>query len=509
MSPASPEWKLNFAAMDHVVLLLLLLLLLCVAPVVQCYSSGLVTTSCADLRPHHNNLSPQAGPAPFTITTERSSYRLGEEVTVKIQAPSSKPFFGFLLQARQVGLESPVGYFTLTTMASQILTCSQKPNISKSGCGVTKVCISQPLNCDPAVSVNCYFMSASITPNDTAAHYEITGPSDGYISFGFSDDQRMGNDDIYICGIGSNGLVQLQHAISTGKTAPQILPLGNVSDVVASVHGMVISCSFTSMNPISTQRTSGFNMAYYLMYAYGPSSNGLIQFHADTFISSDKIDISRPQLVTIGVWPPIIKAHGSLMLIAWMTTGSLGMMVARYLKGLAKGQNLWGKDVWFLVHVALMSLTVVATAIAFILSFSYAKDWSGGAHPVLGCLVMVMSFLQPILALLRCGPQHAMRFLFNWTHALNAVVIKTLAVAAICTGLMLIDSTPEQWLIKVMGGFIGWEAFFCILLEIHLKWTVNTTGKYPFNSDFVLLLALFFVGNLAFLVALLVGIRIS
>lgn len=47
--------------------------------------------------------------------------------TVKIQAPSSKPFFGFLLQARQVGLESPVGYFTLTTMAAQILTCSQKP----------------------------------------------------------------------------------------------------------------------------------------------------------------------------------------------------------------------------------------------------------------------------------------------------------------------------------------------------------------------------------------------
>lgn len=36
-----------------------------------------------------------------------------------------------------------------------------------------------------------------------------------------------------------------------------------------------------------------------------------------------------------------------------------------------------------------------------------------------------------------------------------------------------------------MGGFIGWEAFFYILLEIHLKWTVNTTGKYPFNSDFL------------------------
>ena len=39
------------------------------------------------------------------------------------------------------------------------------------------------------------------------------------------------------------------------------------------------------------------------------------------------------------------------MLIAWMTTGSLGMMVARYLKEMAKGQNLWGKDIWFLVRL--------------------------------------------------------------------------------------------------------------------------------------------------------------
>lgn len=39
------------------------------------------------------------------------------------------------------------------------------------------------------------------------------------------------------------------------------------------------------------------------------------------------------------------------MLIAWMTLGSLGMMIARYLKGVAKGQNLCGKDVWFLVRL--------------------------------------------------------------------------------------------------------------------------------------------------------------
>ncbi|XP_039982164.1 putative ferric-chelate reductase 1 isoform X1 [Xiphias gladius] len=579
--------------MDHIVLLLV-----CVAPVIWCYSSGQVMDSCENMQPHHSYLSPQIEPAPFTITTDNSNDRLGEEVKVQLQALGSTPFIGFLLQAREVGGLSPVGTFTLTAGAAQLLICSQRPNsavshrsqsvktsiqvtwrsevsrdrkpiqfhasfvqnywtfwvdvtslaltftndssggstspppkptitsssttpttntklqptpgksISSADCGVTKVCFSQPSDCDPRVSADCYFMSAMmLSPSDASIHYEMTGPSDGYISFGFSDDQMMGNDDIYICGIGSNGLVWLQHACSTGRTAPQAVPLGNVSDVRVSSQDRVISCSFTSMNTISTQRTTGFDKTYHLMFAHGPSSNGQIQFHASTFISTDKIDISRPWIVRKAGWPHIIKAHGALMLIAWMTMGSLGMMTARYLKGVAKGQNLWGKDVWFLVHVAVMSVTTTATVIAFVLSFSYVKAWSKGAHPVLGCLVMILLFFQPLLALLRCGAQHPLRFLFNWSHASNGVVIKALAVAAILTGLKLIDST----LMKVMGGFVGWEALFYILLDVHSKWKVNSTDTLESKmiTIYVLLMALFFVGNFTFLVALLVGIWMS
>lgn len=40
---------------------------------------------------------------------------------------------------------------------------------------------------------------------------------------------------------------------------------------------------------------------------------------------------------------------GSLMLIAWMTTGTLGMMVARYLKKMATGTTMCNKDLWFVV----------------------------------------------------------------------------------------------------------------------------------------------------------------
>ncbi|XP_051796391.1 putative ferric-chelate reductase 1 [Acanthochromis polyacanthus] len=557
--------------------LVLLLLLVFVPPAVQCYSSGVVLDSCEDMKPRHSGLSPQTGLSPFTVTTEHSSYRPGEEVTVQLQAPASTPFTGFLLQAREVGGRSPVGSYAVAAGPVQLLTCGQTPNnsadisavvftgvsetysasfvqnyntfwvgvrsptltltndsngslspattstsnttpalsISSADCGVSKVCFSQPSDCDPAISAGCYFLSATmLSTSGAAVHYEMSGSSNGYISFGFSDDQMMGDDDIYICGISSDGLVSVQHAFSTGRTAPQALPLGNVTDVQASVQDNVIRCSFTSMNTISTQRTSGFNKTYHLMFAYGPSNNGRIQFHTGTFTSTDKVDISRPGLVQKAGRPHIIKAHGALMLIAWMSTGSLGMMAARYLR-VGIDQKLCGKDVWFVVHVVLMGVTVAATITAFILSFSYVKAWSGGVHPVLGCIVLILSVLQPILALLRCGPQHPLRIFFNWTHALNGLATKVLSVAAIFTGLKLIDSTINQWLMKVMGALVGWEVLFYILLEAHLKWKVKskdaTTTLLESNTVTVavLLMALFFFGNLSVLVALLVGIGMS
>ncbi|KAK7881480.1 hypothetical protein WMY93_029889 [Mugilogobius chulae] len=347
--------------------------------------------------------------------------------------------------------------------------------------------------------------------------------------------RKAGNDDIYMCVLDSGGRVQLQRAYSTGTVTPQSVSLGSVTDITTSVQNGVIRCSFTSNNSISTQRSSTTSQSYYLLYARGPSVNGQIQMHTKTFVSGQKVDITKPTDVQKAHKPHIIKAHGALMLIAWMCTGSLGMMVARFNKGLAKGHRVCGKDLWFVVHVSLMCLSVAATIIAFILAFSYARDWSGGVHPVLGCLVMILSFLQPIGALLRCGPQHPKRFFFNWSHALNALAIKGLSVAAIFTGLGLMDSSDNQWLMKVMGGFVAWEAIYFLLSDLNLRWSQKNEELHEFgefqelkfrgncftdmdnshgsrNSAIMeapVVPGLFFSGNLTFLVALLVGIGMS
>ncbi|XP_034636171.1 putative ferric-chelate reductase 1 isoform X2 [Trachemys scripta elegans] len=250
---------------------------------------------------------------------------------------------------------------------------------------------------------------------------------------------------------------------------------------MTSFNNGIINCSFITRNPISTQSKAASNL-YFIFLAQGPSSAGKIQKHPRTpFITPQKVNISSYEAVGgTSSTPSIIKAHGALMLIAWMTTGSIGMIFARYLKN-AIGKTLLGKDIWF-------------------------QD--AEAHAVIGCIVMILSFFQPVIAFFRPSPQSKRRFIFNWFHALNAFVIKVLAVAVIFLGLQMLDSSPSRWMVKTMGGFVGWEALVYIMLDANawLKKKEKYEDSHRKVKNEMVLFLIYTCGNLAFLIALLVGI---
>ncbi|XP_069088253.1 putative ferric-chelate reductase 1 isoform X1 [Pleurodeles waltl] len=384
--------------------------------------------------------------------------------------------------------------------------------ISVDLCGKQKTCFSNPTGCDPSTSATCIFMS--ITPASGGGFaFEMSGsPGGEYVAVGFSDDTLMGNDDIYGCVLTPSLNIDIQHVVSSGRSLSENLPLGNsVEYKTTSYTNGVIRCSFTSRNNISTQARAASQEAFYLFLGYGPLQSGNIGMHSKIpAISSGKVNILAFSTVDATSPSRLIHAHGALMLIAWMTTGSLGMICARYLKSAAKKPVL-GKNLWFQAHMFLMVLSVIATIIAFILAFVSQMGWSGGAHPILGCIVMVLSFFQPILALFRPAPNAKRRAIFNWGHSLNALVIKVLAVAAIFLGLQLMDTSSTRWMDKVMGAFLGWEALIFIVLEINAHVKTEDPSEEPakgVKTEIVFFLIYVF-GNLAFLISLLVGIGAS
>ncbi|XP_038649880.1 putative ferric-chelate reductase 1 isoform X2 [Scyliorhinus canicula] len=398
-----------------------------------------------------------------------------------------------------------------SAMISLLNPATPPQGISNDGCGSTKFCFSSPAQCDPARVENCFFMSS--TPLDNRGlQFEMSGRSTGYISIGFSDDRLMGNDDIYICGMDTSGNIQVQRAYSTGRVRPRTVPLGEVNNIqVADVNG-IIQCSFNTRNNISTTQRAA-NEMYYLMFAYGPSANGQINQHIEIpFISEEKVNVGIIQLASGNRRKStLIKTHAALLLIAWMTTGSIGMIVAKFFKNIGGSKKILGKNIWFQLHLLLMVLTVVATVIGFVLAFVHVRGWSHnkGVHPVLGCIVMGLALIQPTVAICRPSPDNKRRFIFNWFHSLLALVIKCLAVATLFLGfILLLNRTANKWPVKVLGGFVGWEALLFTLLFICCYFkekAVYVNLKKKVDPDFILFIV-YLCGNLAFVIALLVGI---
>ncbi|XP_077133559.1 putative ferric-chelate reductase 1 [Ranitomeya variabilis] len=501
--------------------------------------------------PNSQNLN--CGNADSTVTHKDSSSK--SSISARWVAPASVSrviFKATILQSKPiywVGIESPEltvfpnSSMTISPIVSSTAASNSPPRsitssletttpvsskppptyISSETCGTQKICLSNPSECDPSKTTNCLFMSSAMTDNG-AYNFEISGPSGGYVSIGFSDDQFMGADDIYICVINSIGQVEIQHAYSEGRKPPLILPLSNVDVRISSYTNGVIQCSFTSKNQISTQlpiyqsRSSNGSDLYYIFMAYGSSVNGQIRFHGPgVFLSDTKVDLSATSNVTHREQRAhiIVKTHGALMLIAWMTTGSLGAIIARYFKTAAKTPIL-GKALWFQIHLVLMVLTVAATIVSFVLSFVEAKGWAYGVstHAILGCIVMILAFFQPLIAFFRPSPESSQRYIFNWFHGINALVMKVLAVANLFLGLQFIDH-KLGWMVKVMGGFGGWEGLMIICLEINaamarkeMKKLADLEKNVSVKAE-VYLLLIYLCGNLAFLIALLVGIAKS
>ncbi|XP_043941545.1 putative ferric-chelate reductase 1 isoform X2 [Protopterus annectens] len=502
------------------------------------------------MQPSHG-ANAQTSTPPYSINVQKTNYSEGDKITVTIQSNSGQTFKGFLLRTTTATKDAPIGTFINTDSSAQAISCNsisggaashtsnsvkQKVEvqwlapqssddvhfkatvvqskriywsnilgptlkstrqgtsgslqmqsvtsapdlISRDGCSTTKFCFTSPSGCDPLSDSSCYFMSSAAVDTD-GLRIEISGPSTGYMAVGFSDDQKMGNDDIYIC-LYQNGNIIVQHAYSTGRSDPTVLTLSNVDNIVTSFNNGIIKCSFITRNQISTQQRA-FTDMYYVFLAKGPVESGKIGKHSeDPFKTADKVNITGFQESSDNSngEPSIIKAHGALMLISWMTTGSIGMLMARYFKEAAK-KLVGGKAIWF-------------------------QDT--GAHPVLGCIVMVLALIQPFVAIFRPAPQSKRRPIFYWFHALNALVIKVLAVATIFLGLQLIDSSSNRWLAKVMGGFVGWEALMFILLDTDVICKKKEIYQEPENTmkHEILLLIIYVCGNLAFLIALLVGI---
>ncbi|XP_013928973.1 PREDICTED: ferric-chelate reductase 1, partial [Thamnophis sirtalis] len=372
--------------------------------------------------------------AAFVVQADASDVAVGAMLLqANGQVSFSGPTFqGFLLEARNADRldDPPIGSFALADRRqSQLLRCGHVKNSAVSHTSKSKknhmdAYWIAPSDAPKKVQflltiVQKYIIywvkipgpkisQAGILPFTTIMFTNWTIPASLPVS---SLSQPGGGDDAYFC-ISEVYSVNMRTAALVGRSYPDFNSKNALENITWRLADGLIQCAFRRKIhlPASTGRYN-LDANYYIFLADGEiSTEGEIYKHQQQpLITNGKYNILGPLKDIGGSRSPfLIKMHGALMFVGWITAVSIGVIVARFFKSVWPHTLLFGEEIWFQIHRSLMMITVLLTSISFVLPFIYRGGWNkqAGFHSYFGSTVMALALFQPLMAAFR-PPQQA------------------------------------------------------------------------------------------------------
>ncbi|XP_077981364.1 putative ferric-chelate reductase 1 [Glandiceps talaboti] len=357
--------------------------------------------------------------------------------------------------------------------------------VTSSDCGDTKGCYMTPAGCTGKDDCDILI---SWQEDGNNVIFQLLGKmraGEEYVAIGFSNDQKMGDDDVWGCIEDGGGTVTLSHSFNPGYSNSQHDTTGS-SDFSGSYTDGVIQCQFKrqkSLGGNKRKKRAGENhdlsSPFYILVARGPknpsSPPGLSKHIELPIISAAKIDFTRNNIASgaAGV-DPKLKSHACLMIIGWIGCASIGIMFARYFKPIWPNSQLLGQKVWFTFHRSLMILNLLCFIVAFILIFIYVGGFVTFnkssdlvfVHALSGIIVTALGLTNPIMAFFRPHPGAEKRVIFNWAHWGVGTASHILAIATVFIGMDLAALDLPQSATWVLLAFVCIHVIIELLLEV-------------------------------------------
>ncbi|BFZ17110.1 hypothetical protein BsWGS_20149 [Bradybaena similaris] len=320
--------------------------------------------------------------------------------------------------------------------------------------------------------------------------YHSSSNSDQWIALGLSHDTVMGDDSVLEC-VAENGKVHVRTSYNNGKANEYpVDKTAGLSEAEGSVTNGLLACSFSRKTAYPEEkRVFDLSLPYYLMVATGDAVSGNKSPHSYERlpkVSADKVSLQQVTSISGSRDPfyPLVKAHGTIMTLAWMFFASCGLIVARHGRSMFNNAKPLGIHVWFHVHRFCMMMTAFLTIVGCILiviesnGYSVIPETPGKAyrvlHPPLGLILVIVTLVNPLMALFRPDPKSPSRPVFNWSHWGIGILAWATSFVLTVIGLDLSKSQGDVEAIYVVFAFIVYQ----IVIDIFIRVTVAFCGCF-------------------------------
>ncbi|XP_072219139.1 putative ferric-chelate reductase 1 [Leuresthes tenuis] len=231
-------------------------------------------------------------------------------------------------------LTTTVMLFMATGVQAMLSFANNKEvNITRTGCGVTKLCVETPDNCDPTGNSSCLFGSVTagtpMPPNGVNMSFELSGNSSGYIALGLTLNETMGINMLFICGQNGSDMFFFQ-AVSKNGTSEMFEVLNrDVMEIRGTVNGDMIQCEF-NVPGLNATNTRSFHATTFIVILGHGNVIGGSPGPLRVALTTNPLNLADPASnVNTTSMPPTGGAgrphlsHAGLLLLSILTLGVL------------------------------------------------------------------------------------------------------------------------------------------------------------------------------------------
>ncbi|RWS15655.1 putative ferric-chelate reductase 1-like protein [Dinothrombium tinctorium] len=477
-------------------------IILLAANIANSYPRGAPERVCQTLFPRHSGAQAQTVKAPYRINVTPNND--STEFKVSIVSNEGKNFKGFILQARSSSNPNLIvnGEFSAKALTKTIKcqsendalthnSAAEKSSISTiwkpkskispirfnativrsklefwtdiisdeiilsneyTGCGTSRNCFGLPRGC--VNSRNCDLLLTAIFEQNIHVRFELFGKVSvaQWFAMGLSNDNLMGDDSVTECQVNEAGATLIRES-------------WNIV-VKESYSNVYVNANETVAQNLQTKSEDGF-----VKCAWKRDMN--------TQVKGSSFDLSN--IFVLLAYGPFQER--CLMVIVWFGLVGSAITLARDSKDVLKKKMVLGKPLWFILHSGIMISSIVFAIISMLSIIVHLRGFRmNSVHPYTGIATNIFMVLQLIGALLRCDPNSAYRWIFNWGHFLGGTIAHTLAIVTTFFATTLSAASLPSTFLYLLVIYVLIHISSHIFSQI-LTWLVKSNGSWQQSNQ--------------------------